>query len=257
MNRRGFMLGAAGVFACPLCAELGSRKALAADDKPHWSYKGAGGPDSWGNLDASYAACGTGTQQSPIDLSRALQAEVDAGSIKWKPIKLRSVVNNGHTIQVNTPNGGHLELDGFRYDLIQFHFHHMSEHTVDGKQFPMEVHFVHKAEDGDSLAVVGVFLVAGSENAVLAPIWAAIPQEEGESSLDLSVDVKGLLPKSSAAFRYAGSLTTPPCSEVVAWTVLKEPVGASTDQIAAFAKLFPNNFRPVQPLNRRFILYSG
>ncbi len=65
-----------------------------------------------------------------------------------------------------------------------------------------------------------------------------------------------LLPTSSAAFRYAGSLTTPPCSEVVAWIVLKEPVIASVDQIAAFAKLFRNNFRPAQLLNRRFILFS-
>ena len=257
MNRRSFMLAAAGVLACPLCAKLNSRRALAAGDKPHWSYEGASGPDSWGKLDRSYAACGRGAQQSPIDLSGAVRAEVDAGSIRWKPIKLGSIVNNGHTIQVNTPDGGHLELDGFRYDLVQFHFHHMSEHTVDGKQFPMEVHFVHKAADGDGLAVVGVFLAAGSENAVLAPIWATMPEEEGESSRDVSVDVKGLLPKSSAAFRYAGSLTTPPCSEVVAWTVLKEAVGASAGQIAEFAKLFPGNFRPVQPLNRRFILYSG
>ena len=257
MNRRSFMLGATGALACPLCAKLSSRTTLAAGDKPHWSYQGASGPDSWGKLDRSYAACGMGAQQSPIDLSGAVRAEVDAGPVKWKPIKLGSIVNNGHTIQVNTPNGGHLELDSLRYDLVQFHFHHMSEHTVDGKQFPMEVHFVHKAAAGDGLAVVGVFLVAGSKNAVLAPIWAVMPQQEGEASLDLSVDLKGLLPKSSAAFRYSGSLTTPPCSEIVAWTVHKEPVGASNDQITTFAKLFPNNYRPVQPLHRRFILFSG
>lgn len=257
MNRRSFLLGAAGVLACPLCAKLTGRTALAASDEAPWSYEGANGPDSWGKLDRSYSACGMGAQQSPVDLSGAVRAEVDAGSVKWKPIKLGSIVNNGHTIQVNTPGAGHLELGGLRYDLVQFHFHHMSEHTVDGKQFPMEVHFVHKAAAGDGLAVVGVFFVAGANNDVLAPIWGVMPQQEGEASIDLSIDAKALLPKSPAAFRYAGSLTTPPCSEIVAWTVHKEPVAASADQIAAFAKLFPNNFRPVQPMHRRFILYSG
>lgn len=257
MNRRGFVLGAGALFACPICARLDMRTALAAGNKPHWSYEGASGPESWGRLDESYAACTTGTQQSPVDLSRAVRAEVGAGTIRWDPIELRSIVNNGHTIQVNTPGGSHLELDGSRYDLLQFHFHHESEHTVDGKQFPMEAHFVHKAADGGGLAVIGVFLAEGPENAVLAPIWAAMPEAEGEAADDVTVDVKGLLPKSSAAFRYAGSLTTPPCSEVVAWTVMKQPVAASRGQIAAFAKLFPNNYRPTQPLNRRFILSSG
>ena len=133
----------------------------------------------------------------------------------------------------------------------------MAIRRVDGKQFPMEVHFVHKSADGDDLAVVGVFLVAGTSNDVLAPIWGVMPQQEGEASIDLAVDAKALLPKSPGAFRYAGSLTTPPCSEIVTWTVHKEPVAASADQIAAFAKLFANNFRPVQPLHRRFILSSG
>ncbi len=257
MDRRSFVFSVAGAIACPLCADLVVRPALAAGDEVHWSYDGANGPNSWGELDASYAACGSGTQQSPIDLSGAVSAKSDAGPIKWKPIKLGSIVNNGHTIQVNTPNGGHMELNGSRYNLLQFHFHHMSEHTVDGKRFPMEAHFVHKAANGDGLSVVGVFFVEGPESPVLAPIWAALPKQEGEVSIDASVDPRGLLPTSSAAFRYAGSLTTPPCSEVVAWIVLKEPVSASVDQIAAFAKLFSNNFRPIQPLNRRFILFGG
>ena len=257
MDRRSFVFSVAGAIACSLCADLVVRPALAAGDEVHWSYDGANGPKSWGELDASYAACGFGTQQSPIGLSGAVSAKFDSGPIKWEPIKLGSIVNNGHTIQVNTPNGGHMELNGSRYNLLQFHFHHMSEHTVDGKRFPMEAHFVHKAANGDGLSVVGVFFVEGPESPVLAPIWAALPKQEGEVSIDASVDPRGLLPTSSAAFRYAGSLTTPPCSEVVAWIVLKEPVSASVDQIAAFAKLFSNNFRPIQPLNRRFILFGG
>lgn len=255
MNRRNFVLSIAGGIACPLCSSFVGQHALAAGDKPHWSYEGANGPDSWGKLDASYAACSGGTQQSPIDLANAVSADFGAQSIRWKPIKLRAIVNNGHTIQVNTPDAGHIELDRSRYDLVQFHFHHMSEHTVEGKRFPLEVHFVHTAANGDGLAVVGVFFEEGPENAVLAPIWAASPDREGEASSNELVDATALLPASSAVFRYAGSLTTPPCSEVVAWTVFKEPVSVSGDQIASFAKAFPNNFRPIQPMNRRFILF--
>lgn len=256
MNRRRFVLGAAGAIACPLCVALAGRPVLAAGGKAHWSYDGDTGPGVWGKLDESYSVCSTGAQQSPIDLAGAIKAEIGPASIGWTSVELGSIVNNGHTIQVNTPGAGHIELDGSRYNLLQFHFHHKSEHTVDGKQYPMEAHFVHKAANGDSLAVIGVFLVEGAESAVLAPIWSGMPKTKGEASNTSSIDPKGLLPKSQAAFRYAGSLTTPPCSEVVAWTVMKEPVSASADQIAEFAKLFPNNYRPLQPLSRRFILLS-
>ena len=121
----------------------------------------------------------------------------------------------------------------------------------------MEVHFVHKAANDGGLAVVGVFIAEGDESAVLAAIWDGMPAQEGEASTEAFIDPTGLLPQSFASYRYAGSLTTPPCSEVVTWTVLKDPVAASRDQIEAFAKVFPGNFRPIQRLNRRYLLYSG
>lgn len=254
MNRRTFVGGAMGILACPICAGLLARSAAASDAKPHWSYEGATGPDHWGDLNAANAVCGAGTQQSPIDLTQAIDAVLDAGTVTWQPVHDGVILNNGHTIQVNTPEGGRLAVDGAEYTLAQFHFHHESEHTVDGGHFPMEVHFVHKAVEGGSLAVLGVFLVEGEENAILNPLWQAMPHEEGEKPLAASVDPKGLLPASSAVYRYEGSLTTPPCSEIVNWLVFKQPVTASPVQIATFAELFPNNARPVQPLNRRFIL---
>ncbi len=257
MDRRGFVRNLVNIIACPICVQLIGGPAVAAGGKFHWSYDGATGPDNWGTLDTAYSVCGVGSQQSPIDLTNGVRAEMDAVSIQWKAVKLGSIVNNGHTIQVNAPNTGHMELDGSRHDLVQFHFHHRSEHTVDGKRFPMEVHFVHKAAMADGLAVIGVLLAEGPENAALKPIWTAAPGFVGKSSSAEVVDAKELLPASRAAFRYAGSLTTPPCSEVVSWIVYKEPVSASADQIASFGKLFPNNFRPIQRLNRRFILFGG
>lgn len=243
--------------ACPICTSLASPAARAADAKPHWSYGGATGPDAWGGLDPAYGVCGAGTQQSPIDLAMAVKADLAPVAVQWNPVRLTAVVNNGHTIQVGTPGGGHITLDGSRYDLLQFHFHHMSEHTLAGKQFPLEVHFVHQAAGGDGLAVIGVFFADGAENATLAPIWQAMPGRKGVASTGATIDPAALLPASRTAFRYAGSLTTPPCSEIVSWTVFAEPLTASAGQVAAFAKLFPNNFRPVQPRNRRFLLSSG
>jgi carbonic anhydrase len=243
--------------ACTICGRWVGDSAKAAGDRPHWTYEGPNGSDRWGQLDQSYLACGLGSQQSPVELAGAVRAELDPISIHWKSIRLDSVVNNGHTIQVNTPGAGYIELDGARFNLVQFHFHHMSEHTVEGKRYPIEVHFVHKAVSDDRLAVIGVFLVEGPENAVFNSIWTASPEREGEASSKAVIDATAMLPISSAAFRYAGSLTTPPCSEVVAWTVFNEPVSASADQIAFFAKQFPNNFRPTQPINRRVILFDG
>ena len=119
----------------------------------------------------------------------------------------------------------------------------------------MEAHFVHRLGTG-GLAVLGVFLVAGAENATLAKVWEKMPSEEGEVELDGPIDLMPLLPKSRAYYRYAGSLTTPPCSETVLWTVFAEPVEISEAQIAAFAALYPMNARPVQEINRRFLLGS-
>ena len=254
MHRRDFVRGAVGILACPLCAGLFGRGAAASEAAAHWSYDGSTGPAAWADLESAYKVCGTGSQQSPVDLTHAIAAELDAGTVNWQPISQGVILNNGHTIQVNTPDAGGLSLDEAEFKLAQFHFHHLSEHTVDGKQFPLEVHFVHKAANGDGLAVLGAFLVEGDENAVLAPLWAAMPQQEGEKPLTARIDPRGLLPNSSSVYRYEGSLTTPPCAEIVNWVVFDEPVTASPAQIAAFAKLFPHNFRPVQPLNRRFIL---
>ncbi len=256
MDRRTFVRGAVVAATCPVCAGLAAKSAWASG-KADWSYGGENGPANWGKLDPSYSACGTGTRQSPVDLSNAVDADIGKKAISWNPVRLAEVVNNGHTIQVNTPGAGIMNMDGVSYDLLQFHFHHKSEHTVDGEQFPLEVHFVHKETDGSGLAVIGVFFREGDENASLKPIWAAAPEKEGTASSADKVDPMAMLPDSRAGFRYSGSLTTPPCSEIVAWNVLKNPITASKAQIEAFAKLFPNNFRPVQPLNRRFILFGG
>ena len=177
--------------------------------------------------------------------------------IRYQPIPL-TILNNGHTIQVNAIAGNLIQLDGEEFELLQFHFHHPSEHTLEDEPFPMEMHFVHANAKGE-LAVLGIFLREGTENTVLRSVWKAMPSKEAETTTvpDEQVDIAQLLPRDLGTFRYFGSLTTPPCSEIVKWIVFQDPIEVSSAQVDQFRDVFPLNARPTQPLNRRFLLTSG
>jgi carbonic anhydrase len=164
-------------------------------------------------------------------------------------------VHNGHTIQVNHAGADTLEIVGEHYSLVQYHFHAPSEHTVNGRHYPMEAHFVHQAADGH-LAVVGILLALGRPNPALEPMWSKMPRQKGGEVVleELQVAMDDLLPRSRTAFRYEGSLTTPPCSEGVKWIVMSTPVEVSAEQIAAFRAVVHDNSRPTQPLNGRSVL---
>lgn len=222
--------------------------------EPPWSYAGDRGPASWGTLDETFSPCAGGTEQSPIDLvAGAAVGDYPAVEYDYGP-RTGTVVNTGRTIQVNVDRGSGITVGGARYELLQFHFHHPSEHTVGGERFPMEMHLVHQVHrgPGGGLAVVGALLREGDESETLAPIWAHLPRHAGAAApLPDAIQVAELLPRKRTAWRYRGSLTTPPCTEGVAWIVLTEPVMLSAAQIAAFGGLYPRNFRPVQPLGRR------
>lgn len=227
-----------------------------AGAQPHWSYEGATGPEHWGELSPAFRVCQLGMEQTPIDLSSGMRAETGGIAFDYRPLPLR-VVNNGHTIQVNADAGCACTIGDMRYDLVQFHFHHPSEHLLAGKAFDMEAHFVHKSEAG-ALAVVGVFFKSGAPNFGLQPIFDLMPASEGpEVRTEVAFNPAALFPVVQNYFRYTGSLTTPPCSEGLTWTVFREPIEASPEQIAQFAALFPNNARPVQQRNRRFLIETG
>ena len=229
----------------------------------HWAYQGEDGPENWASLDAVYALCGSGQQQSPVNIS---QSEVKGGAtwkLDYKTTSLRiahtehmeEIIDNGHTIQITVENGSTFTFGDKVFHLKQFHFHTPSEHTIDGKNFPMEMHLVHQSEDG-SLAVVGVLFQEGKEpNKNFEKIVANLPDSKGESKhiTDVNLELQLHIPDDNAAFHYKGSLTTPPCSEDVQWLVLRNPMSLSTEQIQAFAKRIGPNNRPTQPLNNRQI----
>ena len=217
----------------------------------HWGYEGDAGPGGWGSLDPSFAICDGGMRQSPVDLAGAESGGEGGLEVEWQATDAQ-VSDNGHTVQVDLADGGTITLDGRRFSLLQFHFHLPSEHTVDGESFPMEVHFVHGAEEGD-LAVIGVFMDAGDTHPAIQNIWDAIPGAGQAPATSAGLDPRALLPEGRAHFRYAGSLTTPPCSEVVSWVAMTESISVSQAQVDAFAALHPMNARPLQPLHERSI----
>lgn len=215
----------------------------------HWAYEGETGADQWGGLDPSFEACGSGMQQSPVDLTSGGGA--DGLEIQWQPAAA-NVIDNGHTIQVDMGEGSAVVVDGRPFSLLQFHFHLPSEHTVDGESLPMEVHFVHQAEEGD-LAVIGVFMGIGEDDPVIQGIWDAIPEAGASPGTIANFDPRALLPDGQGYSRYAGSLTTPPCSEIVSWVVMTESISVSQGQVDAFASMYPMNACPVQALHGRVI----
>lgn len=232
-----------------------------AKEAPHWDYE-ADGPAKWATLSKDWATCGSGKAQSPIDIKPAAASTLPEIKMNFKPAELKIIhsehladaINNGHTIQVNYGSGDTLTIGDATYDLKQYHFHAPSEHTVNGKHYPMEMHMVHASAD-NKLAVVGVFIEEGAENAAFAPVWAKLPTSKSVEShyADVKVDINQLLPGAKTSYRYDGSLTTPPCSESVKWIVMTEPIKLSTAQVSKFTAIINKNNRPTQGLNGRAI----
>ncbi|WXL27255.1 carbonic anhydrase family protein [Ectopseudomonas mendocina] len=195
-----------------------------------------------------------GRSQSPINIE-TLNAEPVQALI---PIRLDyhnpviGVLGSGRPLKL--VSAGTAILDGQRFDLQQLHFHSSSEHTVDGKHYPIELHFVNKAEDGQ-VAVVAVFLKSGKENPTLEAMhkqsYKTAQVESGES-----VGLRALLPSDLSYYHNDGSLTTPPFSENVERYVMKSPVEVSRSQIELFKYTYALNNRSIQPLNGRRVIVS-
>ena len=222
----------------------------------HWDYAGSEGPDAWARLRPEFSKCATGTRQSPIDIRGGIAVDLDPIKFDYRPSAF-SVIDNGHTVQVNVEPGNSITITGRRYELVQFHFHRPSEERIDGRQYDMVAHLVHKDVDG-RLAVVAVLLDRGSAQAIVQAVWNNLPLEKGdEVRAGTRIDVTQLLPEDRRYYTYMGSLTTPPCSEGVLWMVMKQPVPISVDQVAIFARLYPMNARPIQQADGRLIKESN
>ena len=230
-----------------------------ADHKPHWGYAGDHGPGCWSHVPGWK---GDHRRHSPIDLgsskfSRQLP-ELDCTEIAASETYL---FNNGHTLQCDWDAGSFVRFGDAEYEVLQFHFHTYSEHTIDGMHSPMEMHVVTKNTAGDDLLVIGIFFeVARKESPFLAKIAARLPETsedppfESGDELPLGKLIADLDPEKF--YSYPGSLTTPPASGIVTWVVLEQPSSMSQEQYEEFRNIMGNNFRPVQPLEGRKVLRS-
>ena len=257
-----------------------------------WSYHGPEAPNTWKH---HYAGCG-GHKQSPVNIVPK-DSIFDAGladlAINYEAKVSAKLQNNGHSVQASfltgksNMSGGGLSS---RFRAAQMHFHwgsensRGSEHQVNGRKYPMEIHIVHynaekypnasiAMKKADGLAVLGILVeLQASDNPVLDVIADRLEtiRYKGDNLTLDSLQPYSFLPHDITQFyTYKGSLTTPGCFESVQWFVFNHTVRISQVQLNKF-RLYPfdgkrqdtkkmllsDNFRPVQPLNGRTVTRS-
>jgi carbonic anhydrase len=274
MNKKLIILALLGIAA--------SQQALASSaGSPEWHYPDAQNPgeqSGWSliadplstapiPLNYPYSECGVGKNQSPIDVTNNLNNNNVVRTVGLSNINFRyntsslSIVNNGHAVQVQdnptTPSKLYFgTLQSYdEYTLLQYHLHTPSEHTLNGTNFPMEIHFVHATPDG-KIVVVAVIVISGAYNAEIQKIIdnAPPPDSKTYNLENVSINPNILFPENTSAYiTYAGSLTTPPCTEGVNWIILTNFIQATDVQITALATIMHTNARTTNKTNGRLI----
>jgi carbonic anhydrase len=256
--------------------------AAAVDEIPvkvKWNYTGQTGPAYWGKLNPEFSICANGKTQSPIDVPDLSQQAVfnqnkltinyqsapmvivEDGTTNLMLNGQQTLVNTGHGVQLNFPSTQLKESITYNqttYKLIQFHLHVPAENTLHGQTFPMEIHFVHQSDDG-KIAVIGVLVQRGKANPALQRIVEHLPtvKKQEQTIQGEGINPAELLPQQRAYYSFAGSLTTPPCTEGLQWLLMADTITASPLQIAALKKAADGaNARPIQKLNERKIIFN-
>lgn len=220
-----------------------------------WGYQGDAGPAAWARLSPDFKLCGKGQRQSPVDLRGGLAVDLEPVNFGYIDSRF-GVLDSGKTVQARIAPGSHVEIGGQRFALESLHFNRPSEHRIDGRQFEMSAHLVHRDAQGQ-LVIVELLFDRGPANSGVQTVWNNLPLEQGqEVSARVSLPLQALLPEDRRYYTYMGSLTTPPCTEGVRWVVMRQPVPLSAEQIELFARIYPMNARPVQQLAGRRILQS-
>lgn len=236
-------------------ALLSAETHTAKDSKEdsHWDYVGKNDPAHWGDMKEAFSRCKNGNNQSPINLTGFIEAQLPPIEFNYH-LASTDIEDNGHTEKVTLKAGSLITLDSITFELKQFHFHSPSENTIEGKSFPLEAHFVHASKKGE-LAVIAVMFEEGKANEGLTELWKNIPKKKGEHHEIHAKHLESLLPKTRDYYRFNGSLTTPPCTEGVRWLVMKKSIELSKAQIETFVNVMHvKNNRPIQATNARIIL---
>jgi carbonic anhydrase len=238
-----------------------------------WSYND---PSQW----SKHFPCAAGLNQSPIDLkSNNTVAEsypLFIFSSKYDSNEIFKLINNGHQVAATLADHtyGQNEKDLWftgsgltgKFYFVNFHLHwgrndrHGSEHEIDGQIFPAEAHFVFKNNETGQLAVCAfLFIIADQwddENTEWEKYADAASQLINvNDTMNCTFNLSQLMKANKRQFfRYVGSLTTPPCTEEVIWTIFTEKIPiaeASLNQLRQ--NIMKKVYRPVQPINNRTI----
>ncbi|KAJ6369161.1 hypothetical protein OIU78_001510 [Salix suchowensis] len=209
------------------------------EDEKEFDYNpnGEKGPAQWGRIHPDeWGACSSGSMQSPIDL---LDERVDVVSHlgrlnrSYRPGNA-TLRNRGHDMMLKWEGGaGTIQINGTEYILNQCHWHSPSEHTINGKKFALEAHMVHESLDG-KVAVVGIMYKIGRPDSFLSSLTKQLQSVAGSYERDTVVgvvDPRNIKIGSRKYYRYIGSLTIPPCTENVLWTMVKKVRTATRDQV--------------------------
>ncbi|HVJ65898.1 MAG TPA: carbonic anhydrase family protein [Bdellovibrionota bacterium] len=217
-----------------------------------WNYADAG-PAKWAALNESFVLCGKGLEQSPVNLKWTKPMVGRKLAFFYEP-GVFQIEAHSQKLQVTFAKGNHTMIDGQRWNLVAMQLHTLAEHSFSKKTFPLEVQLVHYDEAQTKLGIIAVVFREGKANpgleTLLKHLPKAVPGREFVENEPINPSL--FLPLVTTHYAYQGSITYPPCTEGVSWTVLNTPVEASKEQIAVLKKLAGRgNARPAQPLNHR------
>ncbi|KAH6791606.1 alpha carbonic anhydrase 7 [Perilla frutescens var. hirtella] len=239
-----------------------------ADDEREFSYEidSETGPEHWGEMRPEWKDCNSGIMQSPIDLlNQRVEVVPNLGTFQraYKPSNA-ILLNRGHDMMLKWSSGaGNIEINGTLYQLKQCHWHSPSEHTVNSKRLDMEVHLVHQADDNRT-AVIGILYKIGQPDPFLSMIQRDLEDIEETRDIEKELGIinpETIKPGGTKYYRYTGSLTTPPCTENIIWTILGETRTVSKEQVELIRDAIHDdaeaNARPVQPIHDRMVKLNG
>ncbi|KAI3696946.1 hypothetical protein L6452_29598 [Arctium lappa] len=234
------------------------------DDEHEFSYdiNSHNGPNHWGEIHPEWNMCNHGDLQSPIDLTHErVQTTSKLGKLDrdYKPANA-TFLNRGHDMMLRWIGGaGHVHINGTEYQLNQLHWHTPTEHTVNGRRFNLELHLVHESTDG-KIAVIGIMYKIGRPDSllsVLEPYLKVLADTKGAETKVGIINPRDIKIGSRKYYRYIGSLTTPPCTQNVIWTMVNKVRTASREQVHLIRKAVHDdaevNARPVQAFNNRWL----
>ena len=241
----------AALLALAPLASCSNEDEAVTPDQAEWNYENT----DWKTR--GYSECGNNVQ-SPVDIEPATVVKATLPNIGYHftPFAMK-IVDVGHTVQVINTGTNTLTVNGKTYTVAQLHFHHRSEHTVNGRSYPLEMHMVSADPDPatNTNVVLAVFFEeSATDNAFLAKVFNNIPtQKQQEVQTQEQLSLGDILPADPHYYSYTGSLTTPPCTAGVNWVIFQQPMTLSTAQLAQFTRRYPGNARPTQPLKTRVI----